>query len=384
MVDETKKEDNSYFFSLEEERTSKNPEVFTSNNQRIDYYNKASQSNNSPGYQNALVNSFRGFNPFNPGPAMMEISDNIIGLMFITRPELNLDDYNIYRSEKLISLAGAGSNDIGGYIRGVLDRYWADKNLGNGGNPLLDNNQPFISCLNEYLKTSTGFSDLSLRINTSEPGLRQQIYQYVSSKIEENGQFTIQQTYYNPRPLIIQSLFQVWLTYISEVKSGDNQLMPRYDYLIGNRCDYDCRIYHLIMNRDTEYLESIFSALRCIPSTYPAGAIADIDRTQNTLRGPGQDDFSIQFSVEGMRFDEISLINAFNEHTYYYNPDLLLTVEGKANTYRKLNISEYMAYRYMMYPLLLPDTQETIVNPTTGKKNVKQGIKLTWWVRNTQ
>ena len=358
----------------------KNPDVFLSDGIRRETYNEILQSDNAPGYDNALINSFRGFNPFNPGPAMMQISDNVIGLMFMTRPELNLSDANIERSEKLISLLGAGKNDLSGYIRGLLDKNWAAGNLANE-HPMLDNNLPFISCLNEYLKTSTGFSDLQLRVNTSEPGLRQQVYQYVSSKLEENGQFTIQQTYYNPRPLIIQTLFQVWETYISEVKSGDNEFSPKWQYLFGNRCDHDTRIYHLIMNKDSEFLEGIFAAIRGIPTTYPAGSIADIDRTQSTLRGPGQDDFSVQFSMEGMRFDEISLINSFNEHTYYYNPALYDTILGNSKTYRRLDISEYNAYRYMMYPLLIPMTSDRKVNGRTGTVSSKQGIKLTWWAK---
>lgn len=360
-------------------RTPENPNIFTNEEKRQDFFDIMLQNNNMPGYTNPTVNAFRGFNPFSSGPAMMELSDNVIGLIFVTRPEFNLSDYNIYRSEKLISMAGAGPNDLSGYLRGLLDKQWAAKTFGDQGHPMLDNNMPFITCLNEFLKTSTGFGDLQLRINTTEPGLRQQVYQYVSSKIEENGQYSIQQTYHNPRPLIIQTLFQYWLTYISEVKSGDNQITPHMEYLMGNRCDHDCRIYHMLMNRDTEYLESIFATVRSIPQTFPAGAIADIDRTGSSLRGQGQDEISIQFSSEGMRFDEISLINSFNEHVYYYNPALMQTVKNGGNgEYRLLDISEYRDYRYMMYPLLIP-TQQDIRGKT--KQSFRQGIRLTWWTR---
>lgn len=360
-------------------RTPENPNIFTNEEKRQDFFDIMLQNNNMPGYTNPTVNAFRGFNPFSSGPAMMELSDNVIGLIFVTRPEFNLSDYNIYRSEKLISMAGAGPNDLSGYLRGLLDKQWAAKTFGDQGHPMLDNNMPFITCLNEFLKTSTGFGDLQLRINTTEPGLRQQVYQYVSSKIEENGQYSIQQTYHNPRPLIIQTLFQYWLTYISEVKSGDNQITPHMEYLMGNRCDHDCRIYHMLMNRDTEYLESIFATVRSIPQTFPAGAIADIDRTGSSLRGQGQDEIGIQFSSEGMRFDEISLINSFNEHVYYYNPALMQTVKNGGNgEYRLLDISEYRDYRYMMYPLLIP-TQQDIRGKT--KQSFRQGIRLTWWTR---
>lgn len=368
-----------FFKPTTEERTAENPDIFTNDAKRKEFYDYMLQAGNSPGYQNPLTNSFRGFNPFSSGPAMMEISDNVIGLMFLTKPELNLDDANILKSEKLMSLYGAGTGDLAGYIRGTLDRNWAAKNMGDQAHPMLDNNQAFISCLNEYLKTSTGFSDLQLRINATEPGIRQQVYQYVSSKLEENGTFTIQQTYHNPRPLLIQTIFQHWLTYISEVRSGDNQLSPNMDYLFGNRRDFDCRIYHMVMNRDTEYLESIFATVASIPQTFPAGAIADIDRMGNSLRAQNQDEFSIQFASEGMRFDELSLINSFNEHTFYFNPALYQAYSTGQGNYRMLDTHEYMAYRYMMYPLLIPMQQDSRSNGKTI--SFRQGIKLTWWAR---
>lgn len=367
-------------FFANDKLTKDNPAVFKDNESKLNYFDLMLKQSNTPGLNAPLANSFRGFNPFSTGPAMMEISDNIIGLMFITRPQLNLSDYNIYRSERLISLAGASTNDISGYTRGLLDPRWAASNLGGFGHPMLDNNQPFIACLNEYLKTSTGFSDLQLRFGTSEPGIRQQVYQHVTGKLEENGQYSIQQTYHNPRPLIIQNLFQIWEGYISEVVSGDNQLQPYPDYLVGHRCDHDCRIYHMVLNRDNEFLESIFASIQSIPSTYPAGAIADIDRTQNTRRASGQDELSIQFSSTGMRFDEISLINAFNEHTFLFNPDLYDDINSTTQQrYKKVPISEFDKYRYMMYPLLLPTEQEIIKNG--AKIGIRQGIKLTWWTR---
>lgn len=373
--------DNQYFQTGN--TSSKNADtsgLFINEQARKQYYNLMLLNSNTPGYTAPTLNSFRGYNPFNSGPAMMQISDSVIGLMFITRPQLNLSDSNIYRSERLISLAGAESNDLAGYIRGLLDKQWAVKKFGDAGHPMLDNRMPFITCLNEYLKTSTGFSDLNLKINTTEPGIRQQVYQYVNSKLEENGQYTIQQVYHSPKPLLIQTLFQHWLTYISEVKSGDNRLTPYPEFLIGNRNDYDCRIYHLLMNVDTEYLESIFATVQSIPEVFPIGAIADIDRTTNSLRANGQDEFTMQFRSVGMRFDELSLIRAFNEHVYYFNTELKNDIlSGKPSKWRMLKVSEYSAYRYLMYPLLMVTTQD--VRTSNNKQQTRRGIKLTWWVR---
>lgn len=385
MVDTIKKyfQEKTFYSKNAQGVTESKPEVFVNEEARRAYFNLMMLNDNTPGYTAPTINSFRGFNPFNSGPAMMQISDAVIGFMFITKPQLNLSDPNIVRSEKLISLLDAESNDLAGYLRGTLDTQWAIKKFGADGHPMVDTQMPFISCLNEYLKTSTGFSDLRLKFKTTEPGIRQQVYQYVGSKLEENGTFSIQQTYYSPKPLLIQTLFQHWLNYISEVKSGDNGLSPYYQYLLGNRCDHDCRIYHLLMNIDTEYLESIFATVQSIPETFPIGAIADIDRTQNTLRAQGQDEFSMQFSSVGMRFDELSLIRAFNEHVYYFNQDLYSDMKSSSGPtrWRMLNVSEYAAYRYMMYPLLLVTQQDVKISNLTMKQKIRQGIKLTWWAK---
>lgn len=317
----------------------------------------------SPGWSSPLINSLRGFKILGQGPAMMPLSDNTIGLPFVTRPQLNLTDDNISRSEKLVSLYGVGQNSMGAYIRGMLDERWAASNAGI----ILENRNPFIVPLTTFIKTSNGFNDLQISVETSEPGIRGQVYQRVASKLEFNEAYTINQTYYNPKPSVLQALFQYWEDYISEVVSGDRQVTPRDWYLMGNRIDYDCRIYHLIMNKDAMFLEHIFATVQSIPTTYPAGAIAGIDTTQNTLRGEGQDDFSIQFASVGQRQDEWGLIQSFNEHSFLYNPSLMPAVRN--NYYRELKVTEYTAYSGGAFPLLLPRNE-------TGRS----GIKLTWWV----
>ncbi|QDB70265.1 hypothetical protein CF8_0097 [Aeromonas phage CF8] len=337
---------------------------------RKERFDTALRSQGSPGYTSPLINSLRGFRILGTGPAMMPLSDNTIGLSFVTRPQLNLTDDNISRSEKLCSLLGCSQYSIGAYVRGMLDERWAAANQ-----PVAVNNKiPFIPCLTGYLKTSTGFGDLQMQIQGSDPGIREQVYQRVASKLEENGMYTMSQTYFNPKPMVIPALFQTWQDYISEVVSGDRHLTPRDFYLFSNRVDFDCRIYHLIMNKDAEYLEHIFATVQSIPNTYQAGALANIDNTQNSIRAEGQDDFSVQFSSVGMRFNELGLIQAFNEHSFSYNPGL--RPDKRLSYYRMLKTSEYEEYGYGAYPLLLP-MQDDRRNPNGVGR---YGIKLTWWV----
>lgn len=334
---------------------------------RSEQFNALLSNDGQPGYTSALINTVRGFRIIGTGPAMMPLSDNTIGLSFVTRPQLNLTDDNLSRSDRLKHLIGAGPDSIAGYIRGVLDERWAAANQ-----PIMLNNKiPFIASLTSYLKTSTGFGDLQMEIQTTQPGLRNQVYQRVASKLEENGLYTMSQTYFNPKPGFIPGLFQTWMDWISEVTSGDRRLSPRDSYLFGNRVDFDCRIYHLIMNKDSRFVEQIFATVQSIPNSYPAGSQANIDNTQSSNRGEGQDDFSVQFSSTGMRFNEWGLIQSFNEHSFGYNPGL--KPQYRHQRFRELKPSEYSQYSYDAYPLILP------VREMMGGV-MRTGMKLTWWV----
>lgn len=337
---------------------------------RRELFDDALLDQGTPGYNAPLLNTMRGFRMVGVGPAMMPLSDNIIGFSFVTRPQLNLTDENILKSERLQSLYGVSQYSMGAYVRGILDERWGAANQVVG----LNNKMPFIPVLTGYLKSSTGFGDLQMQIQTSAPGIRDQVYQRVASKLEENGQYTMSQTYWNPRPSLIPAIFQTWEDWISEVTSGDRQLSPRDTYLFGNRIDFDCRIYHLILNKDTEFLEHIFATVQSIPNTYPAGSQANIDTTQTSARGEGQDDFTVQFSSTGMRFNELGLIKAFNDHSFMYNPGLKPGVRDRY--YRKLARNELQQYAYGAYPLLLPVVNQRASNDSPGRT----GIALTWWV----
>lgn len=327
-------------------------------------------SEGAPGYTSALINSVRGFRMVGRGPAMMPLSDNTIGLAFVTRPQLNLTDDAIRRSERLVNLYGVSPNSAGGIIRGWLDERWAAAHQPVG----VQNKLPFIPMLTTFLKTSTGFGDLQLQIKSSDPGMRDQVYQRVDSKLEENGIFTISQSYWNPRPSLIPALFQTWCDYISEVVSGDREVPPRDKYLFGNRIDFDCRIYHLQMNKDTEFLEQIFATVQSIPVSFPIGSQSNIDNTGNSLRSEGQDDFNMQFSSQGMRFNEFGLIQSFNEHSYRYNP--AIRPENRNRYYRMLAPNEYEAYASRAYPILVPVINERFKDNGPSRS----GIKLSWWV----
>lgn len=304
--------------------------------------------NGGPGYDSALVNGLRGIRILGPGNAMAPIPDDTIGLAFVSRPSLNLSDANVQLHDQLTTLVSPRPNTPASYIKGMLDPKWGAAN--SGMNQIFDPLIAWIPPLTNYLKVSSGFPDMNLGTGKSSPGFRGEVYAYVEGILKVNYDYEVRQSYYAVKPGIIPALFNVWVHYIEAVTLGDEGMQPYFSPLRGNYLDYTCRIYHLIMNKNMRNIEWIFCSGGGWPTTFPSGAYSTIDRTQNTLRGQGQDEFEVNFTCQGFRFNNISIAAAFNDTTIYRNPNLHPRVREKY--YRKCSFKEYYAGGYGVYPMI--------------------------------
>lgn len=302
-----------------------------------------------PGYQSSTINSLAGLRIIGPGHQLIQVADDAIGLPFVSRPLLNLSDENVSRFPGLFPLYRSRPNSIMSYIRGMLDRQWG---LANSGTvDFLDPYTAWMTPLTNYVKVSGGFPDLDLTVSTSSPGFRQEVYRYITGLLQHNGQFQMRQSYHMSQPKFLPYIFEIWLNYINEVVLGDNGLEPYPEALKQNYQDYDCRIYHLILNRNMRNIEWIFCNASSVPSTYPSGAFSTIDRTGNTLRGQGQDEFDIQFECIAFRYGNVAVARMFNATTEFFNPEL--KDDQRSSKYRKLNFDEYYGSNYtQVYPYI--------------------------------
>lgn len=302
-----------------------------------------------PGYQSALVKTLSGLRIYGPGHQQIPIADDSIGLSFTSRPLLNLSDANVQLSPILQPLYRSRPNSIMSYVRGLLDKQWGLAN--SGAVSFLDPKTAWLTPLTNYLKVSSGFPDLNLNVSTSSPGFRQEVYRWISGILEHNGSFQLRQSYYMSQPKFLPFIFEIWLNYINEVTLGDNGLEPYAEALKQNYQDYDCRNYHIILNRNMRNIEWIFCNASALPTTYPAGAFSTIDRTQNSLRGQGQDEFDIQFDCIGFRYGNALVAKMFNDTTEYFNPDMKNA--NRLSKMRKLEFSEYYGSGYsQVYPYI--------------------------------
>ncbi len=362
------KEQGKEIFTFPETKKSKiidefggNGEFFGGIENRDKEFNIAFSENGGPGFTSPLINSLRGIKILGQGPQMAPYADDTIGLVFANRPLLNLSDDNVSRHPRLATLFQAANNSFPNYVRGLLDPVLGRANP----HPGLDPYNPWIVPFTNYLKQSGGFPDLDMDIETTQPGIRQEVYQFVNSILEENGKFTINQTYYNPKPGIIPYLLQVWLTYISEISCGDHGLSPYWEALYQNYRDFDTRIYHFIMEKNTRFISSCYMGVESIPVTFPIGAFATIDNETSSRRGQGQDDITVQYSTVGLCFTPFEIVDSFNGVTEFFNPNM--ADAKREGTYRKLKPSEYIPNNYGVNKRVYP-----WVNLNT--------MEMEWWV----
>lgn len=319
---------------------------------RLSIFDDVFTANGGSSYTSPLANTLKGIRILGPGVQMTPIADNVIGLFFVTRPVLNLEDDNVVKSPRFAPFYKAQTDSLPAYVRGLLD--YRSANL--YPHPDLDNKLAWIAPLTNLCKASNGFPDLDLEVRKSNPGIRNEVHQAPVGILDENGPLTINTTFYNPKPGIIPYIFQTWESYIPEVRLGDNEMEPSLEALAGNYWDFDCRIYHFIMNKNLRNIESMYMTVQSIPVTYPMGAMSAIDNESTVRRGQGQDELTIQFSSVGARFDTFEVVDGFNGATVFFNPNM--GDDQRSSYYRQIQPSEFLEKQYSVYPWINLSTME--------------------------
>lgn len=321
------------------------PQKAINDNTLTEWLDYSFKESGGPGYSSVLFNTLRGVRMLGPGNQQVPIPDDCIGLAFISRPMLNLSDSNVIKNPQLHALYNPERGSIQAYIKGLLDPVWGDAN--DSSHSLLDPLNPWMSLLTNLLKVSSGFPDLQMNVDKSDPGFRKQVYQYVSGIVKVNYDYDMSLSFHAMKPNIIPAIFNYWLHYIEGVTLGDEGMEPYPDALLQNYIDFDCRIYHIILNSNFKNIEGLYMSVQSIPHTFPSGAYSTIDNTGDTLHGQGQDEFSINMSTVGFRFDNVRIADQFNRTTVGRNPRM--HPEVRANYYRKLEVNEYFEGAYGAY-----------------------------------
>jgi len=272
------------------------------------------------------------------------------GLVFFTRPQLNLTKENCRADRRFIPLLTTESVSMQRAIRSYLDPrlHYEDITC-----PLVDPYNPFIPLLGNTVTSLTGWLSLNVESYTSKPDAYKGSFSFIDSTTDFNAPYTLSANFRNIIGDPITSLFMYWVLYATNVFEGS--MLPYADYLM-NRIDYNTRIWVVVMDWTLRYVQKI----GCTGAAYPTGIdlarAYDYTREQNKPFNDHNKEVAIQFQCNGARYNDPYLVHAFNQTSEIFNPDMW--VENRSKSMQKIPYAALKHFNGQGYPRINPITSE--------------------------
>lgn len=303
--------------------------------------------------ESAMSSFFYGHDLLNMGFILPQNTDQY-GLVFFTKPRLNLSYDNIRGIRTLSTMMTKHRTSIAAAIQCLLDPVFARGPLSC---PIIDPFNPFITVLGNSITALTGWPEPSLETYTSSKGVYGQEWSMVDGIWNIYGTFDLNATFRNVRGDVIGFLFNTWGRYMAGVRTGE--IIPHPEQLIENEIDYQTRIYRLILDPTKRFVQHIGACGAAFPTTSSQGKKFDYDRTKNF--NEDLNEISVTFKAIGAIYDDPMLIEQFNGVVKMFNPRLRDAVRA----------DHYVKVQHRYKPLFKCATYQ-LINDSTAE--------LEWWV----
>lgn len=282
-------------------------------------------------------------------PNAVPINKDGYGLTFITRPQLNMSDFNLRALRNFIPLLTTTDDSLQRMVRMLLDpRLDLDC-------AFIDPKNAFIPILTNHMLSCSGWPDPYVEIHTSRPGVAKEVFSMVDSEIAIYSAYDISCTFRNMVGDPITLLMNTWNTYTSAVFK--NIMVPYPDFIAYNEIDYNTRIYRLVLDKNKRFVQKIACTGASVPKSVPLGAAFNFEHDHPL--NPSNDQLQIQFHCEGARYQDPIIVSDFNTVVTIFNPDMQAdSSTGEVPGMRKLKPSELTMFNNRGYPRIDPDTME--------------------------
>lgn len=285
------------------------------------------------------------------------VNKDNFGLIFFTRPQLNLTTDNISAERFLGPLLTKQSTSIQRIIRMYLDpRLGARTEIPALTSPFVDNKNAFMPLLSNHCVSCTGWQDVLLDTYTSQPGAYREVFTQVDGVFKNYTSYDISATFRNMAGDPITLLMLVWTFYMSAVFEG--KLVPYPDFLVKNELDYNTRIYRLVLDQNKRYVQKIACTGASFPVNVPIGNAFNFE-IENPINESNKE-ITIQFKSVGARYMDDIIVNDFNRTVGIFHPDMrheyMPTKDG--STMKMIPHSDINLFNNKGYPHIHPDTKE--------------------------
>lgn len=264
----------------------------------------------------AYGNMLRGINHRGLGNPINKNLDNS-GIVFFTRPDLNLSYDNLAASRTLMNLAiGDGVEaTIQRAIRTILDPRGAfERGITS---PLVEHKLPFISLLSNNLLSLNGWPDRAPEVYTSNAGIQKEQIAALDGTYQHRGELTLSANFRNTAGSPILAMISAWLE--TAINCHDELMVPYTDNKIHRRLDYTTRVYHFTLDPSRRFIQQWVACGGGFPSTDPIGQMFNFQGGETMMQS--SDQIPIQFSCTGADYNDPITLEEFNDLVAMFNPD---------------------------------------------------------------
>lgn len=295
----------------------------------------------------AIGNNLYGINHQGVKNVLPESRDSR-GMVFFTRPQLNLSTGNLSNCPDLYDYLTNNMSSIHAYIRNILD-----PRLG-GKVPFMDNSLAFIPFLTNNIENMSGWPDVVMSTFTSKEGIRRQQWSIADGFPEIYEAFDLDCTFKNTKEDPIIHMLQLWLSYMGKVFEGE--LSPYIDMITENEIDYNTRIYRLVLDENNMFVKKIAATGASFPINQPSGKF--FDYSNSVKYQEGNSELNVRFKCLGAMYNKAILMKEFNESQAIFNSEYRKLVKGEGHNLEKIPYKLLGLLNFRGYPYINTTTLE--------------------------
>lgn len=245
-----------------------------------------------------------GINPLPP-------NHEVTGLIFITRPKLNLSSMSLKQDRVLSTLNTREPYSFPFSIRSYLDSRFARDALNAGDmmvTPFVNTDLPFIIPLTNCHMSSGGWPDFFIDTETSQGGFFGEDQTIARGSDFNARSYDFSLTFRDIQGGYIMALFYYWVYYIAAQCRG--LVIPYPEDIYAQRLNYTCSIYRFVLDPSRQFITKWSKATGCFPKSVPIGDAFNVPTRENYIHATQE--FTIPFQVNHVSYMDPIVFQEFN------------------------------------------------------------------------
>lgn len=313
------------------------------------------KSNGFGGFNASTLYTLRGINAAG-GPLPLPPNTDNQGLVFFTKPELNLSYDNIISIRRLSFLADPRPDSIGNYIRCLLSPTGYDPDGDRHRSAIIDDKCAFMPISNLLVSLSAP-QDISANTYTSPEGYTKEQVSWVDDKPGVWSAYNLDATFANIEGDLMGAILSTWVEY--QQRTCDGSMYPFTRNAVENRIDAQTRIYRLIMDRSGKFVQNIYAPIAAYPTDDAIGAKFGYALGEHLNQA--NKEIRTSFRCIGAIYNDPLLVHHFNKVVIKFNPNMADRLRGstmvKVSDTVKRDVTLKRLFNCRMYPRIA-DTME--------------------------